>query len=245
MWHIFALDLRGHGKSSHVPNQYRPEDYVMDVIAFIQDHFSEPVVLFGHSLGGWIALMTAARLTARVNALILGDPPLNMKKFVTVESSKKRISMWSFMRELAGSHLSLEEMASKLAKLPVSDTGSKKPINLKDLPGMDADYFTNWAQALITVDPDVVRYHAEGQIHEYVENVDLDAAMQKVICPVLIIQGDPSRGGIITDGDAAHALSLLAHGTLVHIEGVGHDLGLSTKRTEPLLEALVEFFEAL
>jgi pimeloyl-ACP methyl ester carboxylesterase len=31
-WHVFALDLRGHGKSGCVPGKYRPEHYVVDVV---------------------------------------------------------------------------------------------------------------------------------------------------------------------------------------------------------------------
>ena len=59
-WHLFALDLRGHGKSGRMPGEYRPEHYVADVIAWMEQHLSEPAILFGHSLGGWVALMVAA-----------------------------------------------------------------------------------------------------------------------------------------------------------------------------------------
>ena len=59
-WHVFALDLRGHGKSGRVPGQYRPEHYAADVMSFLERQFAERVILFGHSLGGWIALLVAA-----------------------------------------------------------------------------------------------------------------------------------------------------------------------------------------
>ena len=47
-WHVFALDLRGHGKSGHMPGQYRPEHYAADVATFLARTFTQPVSLFGH-----------------------------------------------------------------------------------------------------------------------------------------------------------------------------------------------------
>ena len=88
-WHIYALDLRGHGKSGRVPGQYRPEHYVADVMAFLESQLAERAILFGHSLGGWIALMVAAEMVDRVRALILGDPPLSMERFLAIEGSQE------------------------------------------------------------------------------------------------------------------------------------------------------------
>ncbi|NIV35570.1 MAG: alpha/beta fold hydrolase, partial [Anaerolineae bacterium] len=93
-WHLFALDLRGHGKSGRVPGAYRPEHYAADVVAWMDRHLAEPAILFGHSLGGWAALMAAAQRAEKVRALILGDPPLNIERFWAIEGSEARIVMW-------------------------------------------------------------------------------------------------------------------------------------------------------
>jgi pimeloyl-ACP methyl ester carboxylesterase len=58
--HLFALDLRGHGKSGRAAGQYAVADYARDIIAFIHALVNEPPILFGHSLGGIAALMAAA-----------------------------------------------------------------------------------------------------------------------------------------------------------------------------------------
>jgi pimeloyl-ACP methyl ester carboxylesterase len=200
-WHIFALDLRGHGKSGRIPGQYRPEHYVADVIAFLESEFLQPVILFGHSLGGWIALLVAAQQQDKVRALILGDPPLNIERFLAVEGTEERLEMWRTVR-------------SQLA-----DSG--------------------------LVDPDVVQYHAEGRLVEYVENVNPDAALRSLSCPVLLLQADPSQGGLVSDSDVQHALSLLFSGLHAKLEGAGHDLGLSTSQVAPLLRALTGFLESL
>jgi pimeloyl-ACP methyl ester carboxylesterase len=228
-WHVFALDLRGHGKSGRVPQQYRPEDYVTDVTAFIERQVNEPVALFGHSLGGWVALLTAARLGERVRALILGDPPLNIAHFVANESQESQIGMWQAMRELVKSGISVAEMASALA----------------DMVGADAAHCRGWAKTLSQVDPDAAQYHAEGRIHEYVENVDVDGALARVTCPVLLLQADPSQGGMVSDQDAEHVLSLLADGLHIKLEGADHNLGLNTWQVAPLLRAVMDFLESL
>lgn len=50
-WHLYALDLRGHGRSGRVPGQYRPERYAADVIVFLE-YQTEPAIVLGHSLDG-------------------------------------------------------------------------------------------------------------------------------------------------------------------------------------------------
>src|SRR6266567_3422376 len=69
-WHIYAPDLRGHGKSGSVPGGYRLLDYTADIEAFLKQVVKEPAVLFGHSLGGHIAIMVAAWYPHRIRALI-------------------------------------------------------------------------------------------------------------------------------------------------------------------------------
>ena len=63
-----------------------------------------------------------------------------------------------------------------------------------DLPGVDNEHLLGWAETLSQVDPDVAQYHAEGRMDEYVQHVDLDAAMKRVSCPVLLLQADPAQG---------------------------------------------------
>ena len=244
-WHIYALDLRGHGKSGRVPGQYRPEHYVADIVAFLESQLAERVIPFGHSLGGWIVLMVAAELKDKVQALVLGDPPLCIERFLAIEGSEERIELWRTMRGLAGSGLSVPELASELADLPVSVPGQDTPMRYGDLPGTNAAHLRGWAKTLSQVDPDVAQYHAEGRMGEYVENVDLDAALRQMTCPVLLLQGDPSQGGVVSDSDAEYTLSLLPDGLHVQLEGTGHDLGLGAWQVAPLLRVVMDFLESL
>ena len=187
-WHVFAVDLRGHGKSGRVPGEYRPEHYVADIIPFIDHYFTEPVNLFGHSLGGWVALMVAAQLQTKIKTLILGDPPLNLERFVVIESSEARIQMWQMMHRIFTSNLSIDEITEKLANLPVASSTSDGPSRYADLPGMDAASILAWAKTLNQVDPDALMYHTTGRISAYVENVNIEADLQRITCPLLLLQ---------------------------------------------------------
>jgi len=228
-WHVYALDLRGHGKSGRVPRSYRPEEYVVDIIAFVTNQLDRPFFLFGHSLGGCVALLTAAQLGDKVQALVLGDPPLNLKRFVETESSEAQVSMWGALRDAGVSARSVPELASALA----------------EITGQEAGQLQDWAERLSQADPDVIMYQADGRLDEYVQNVDVDAALRRLACPVLFVQGDPARGAMIADEDLEHLLSLPANGQHVRIEGSGHDLGLDTGETASLLDAITRFLETL
>lgn len=244
-WQVFALDLRGHGKSGRVPGQYRPEHYVDDVVAFLERQFAGRAIVFGHSSGGWIALLAAAQQMEKVEVLILGDPPLNLDRFVATESSKERVDMWRTIRRLAGSGLSVPELASRLADLPVSGAAEGAPSRYGDLPGVDSARCRAWAKTLSQADPDAAQYHAEGRLDEYVEKVDLLGALRETTCPVLLLQGDPSRGGVVLDEDVEPVLEMLTDGVHVRLEGKGHDLGLSSWEVTPLLRAVTSFLESL
>ncbi|MFP3898972.1 MAG: alpha/beta fold hydrolase [Dehalococcoidia bacterium] len=239
-WHVFALDLRGHGKSGRVPGQYRPEQYVPDIKAFLERQITERAVLFGHSLGGWIALMVAADMQERVQALILADPPLSIETFIAQQGTEESIKFYCALRGIAGSKLPVPELAAALSDMPVFVPGQKAPVRYGDLPGRDTVHLRRRARTLRQVDPDAVQYHAEGRIKEYVQNVDPDAALRRLTCPVLLLQAEA-----VSDSDAKHALSLLANGAHVKLEGIGHDLGLYTWKVSPLLRAVTDFLESL
>ncbi|MFC2065054.1 alpha/beta fold hydrolase [Chloroflexota bacterium] len=234
-WHVYALDLRGHGRSDRVPGQqgqpgsYRPEHYAADVFAFCESRVSEPAVLFGHSRSGWVALLAGAKLGEKLRGLILGDPPLDIDRFIEIESSDERVAMWRAMRELLSVKMSVLEMAAALAA--TSDLDS---VQLHD-----------WAETLSQVDPDVIFHHAEKRLIEYVENIDLDRAFGLINSPTLVLQGDPAEDGLIADGDVEHILSLLPDGLHVKLEGAGHDLGLSKEKASPLLPTVKDFLEGL
>ena len=73
-YHLVGLDQRGHGDSDKPASGYEPEAYAADVLA-VQDALGgRPMVLVGHSRGGWLAAFIAGRWPERVEKLVLLDP---------------------------------------------------------------------------------------------------------------------------------------------------------------------------
>lgn len=72
-WHVLAPDLRGHGQSGRTPGRYGLPNFVGDVHALLDVYGAERVLLWGHSLGGWIGLHLAATRPERVSALVVAD----------------------------------------------------------------------------------------------------------------------------------------------------------------------------
>ncbi|AGL14529.1 alpha/beta fold hydrolase [Actinoplanes sp. N902-109] len=71
-YRVYALDLRGHGHSSH-PGRYSFELMRDDVIAFLAAAGVERCVLVGHSMGGTVAVLLAEAAPHLVTHLVLED----------------------------------------------------------------------------------------------------------------------------------------------------------------------------
>lgn len=138
-FHIYAPDFRGHGKSAWVPGTYRLQDYADDTIAFLQQCLSEPVFLFGHSLGGIIALMVAAQYSAGVRAVVVGDAPLSSATWrEELHGSRDRLAAW---RDLSGGQKSVQELVDILKDSPVELPGQDAPVPLREVMGEDSPVF--------------------------------------------------------------------------------------------------------
>jgi pimeloyl-ACP methyl ester carboxylesterase len=61
----------------------------------------------------------------------------------------------------------------------------------------------------------------------------------QITCPVLLLTGDPERGGIVTPAAAAEAARLWRAGRVVHIPGAGHNI--RRDRYEPYRAAVAAF----
>ena len=71
-YRIIAPDLRGHGRSDKPHTQYTIDEMLNDVDVLLREmHVPEKFTLFGHSFGGAIAAVLAARQPERVEKLVL------------------------------------------------------------------------------------------------------------------------------------------------------------------------------
>ena len=72
----YALDLLGHGDSPKLDSRAYQMDWIFEHFSSWMKslHLTEPAILIGHSMGGYVALEYARRVSAWTKGLILVDP---------------------------------------------------------------------------------------------------------------------------------------------------------------------------
>lgn len=73
---VWAVDLRGHGRSTWTPGDYSWSSFGADMTAFLDEVVARPAIVSGNSSGGLVALWCAANLPDRVRAAVLEDAPV-------------------------------------------------------------------------------------------------------------------------------------------------------------------------
>lgn len=75
-FHVFAVDVRGHGGSSWTPGAYDFPTMGADFAALISQVIGEPALVSGNSSGGLIALWLASNTPELVSGIIMEDAPV-------------------------------------------------------------------------------------------------------------------------------------------------------------------------
>jgi len=70
---VVTIDLAGHGKSGLDRENHAIESYGDDVVSVIKKLKLDPVILIGHSMGGYVNLESARKIPDRVTGLIAAD----------------------------------------------------------------------------------------------------------------------------------------------------------------------------
>jgi pimeloyl-ACP methyl ester carboxylesterase len=235
-WHVYAVDLRGHGKSGHVQRGYSSEGYAADVMALLQNVISQPTILFGHSLGGVAATYATAKIPEFVRALILGDSALTARAF----PNSLYPALFEAMLRLRLSDGTLEQMAKGLAEIRIPLPGIDEHIAIGELPGNDEVYLLKWAACLKQVDPGALEMTLDGTTWG---DYDGEALMAKISCPTLLLQANPELGGLMSDAELTRAVELLAKPKVEKFPLLGHALHL--QQPQPVLKAVTNFLNEL
>ena len=201
---VYAPDLRGHGQSGR-GDSYQPKDYERDIATFLQQHIRKPAVLVGHSLGALVAMRLAARHPKYVQSLVLLDPPLCIRE--VGPEAMPEINMWMTW---------VYEMASE--KRPFSEIVSSCRQMMPDIE--DEATIEMLAQTIAALDPNTVTFFFEKQP----QNGALEALIQAIQAPTLLLHGDWEMGAVVRDKDAALLQACLPAADVVKVANAGHML---------------------
>ena len=215
-WKVLCPDLRGHGHSGRAAGRYLVRDYLGDVGSLLS-HVGRPVILFGHSLGALLSLAAAAEWPQKVRAVVAEDPP--SENYLARIFDTTYAPIFKVMQRLAGTSQGVAAMARELGNVIVSTGEGKPPVRLADVRDGASLRFS--ARCLRDLDGEV---YAPIFARCWTEGLDFLALLRRVTCPVLLLRGDETRGGMLPRADADAILERLADGTMIEFPGIGHQI---------------------
>jgi pimeloyl-ACP methyl ester carboxylesterase len=214
-YHVYALDLRGHGNSAWAPGAlYSVAEHVLDLSALADIINGFPVTIIGHSLGGVISLLYAGVYPDRVKKVVaiegIGMPVTHRAP----KPASQRLREWiEVVRKAENraphSYKTLEDAVARMKEA--------NPFLSDEVAAHLTLHGTNWnADGSITWKFD----NYVRTFTTYGFNID-DAKeiMSRITCPTLLFWGrqswapDPEEGG---------QADIIKNHRVVKVDNAGH-----------------------
>ncbi|HLY37177.1 MAG TPA: alpha/beta hydrolase [Candidatus Binatia bacterium] len=201
--HVLALDQRGHGDSDWAPEgQYRRDDFVADVLAFLDDRGWAAPTVMALSLGGLNAIAFAAAHADRLRGLVVVDvaPTVNRaggqaiaaqlahREFTSFEEAVARAQAFNPLRSSANIR---ERLRHALRETPEGRWTYKFDTRIGS-GGLESDFEKLWTQ------------------------------VREIRCPTLLVRGVQSA--ILSRETAARFVRELPGSDLVEVPDAGHSV---------------------
>lgn len=204
-YHVYALDLRGHGETSRSPDgQYTPDTYASDLMDVIRQIGSAAIVI-GASLGGIVGLLTAGESgPSTIKALVMVDVAARTNPY-----GVKRIR--DFMNAHPNGFASIEDAADAVAGFSTDRPRPKNPEGLaRNLRKIDERYYWHW-------DPKFLEsWHPAYQAAAS----RLEDAARALIIPVLLVHA--AHSDVLGTDEIDHLRSLIPHLEYLRVEQASH-----------------------
>jgi len=201
--HVLALDQRGHGDSDWAPEgQYRRDDFVADVRAFLDDRGWPAPTVMALSLGGLNAIAFAAAYADRLRGLVVVDvaPTVNRaggqaiaaqlahREFASFEEAVARAQAFNPLRSSANIR---ERLRHALRETPEGRWTYKFDTRIGS-GGLESDFERLWS------------------------------CVREIRCPTLLVRGQQSA--ILSRETAARFVRELPGSDLVEVPDAGHSV---------------------
>jgi pimeloyl-ACP methyl ester carboxylesterase len=230
-YHVYAIDLRGHGKSDWTTGDYTIPSFGKDIEQFIKEKIGKPTYVSGNSSGGLVALWLAAEMPDLIDGIILEDTPLFSAEWPRIKStwgyglfewnsktigSPEGRNLSEFFKKVEIPNEGKEEVIAfpswigSLLGLSIKAHQAiwpEKPVDLIFMPPL----VRMMVKSLSVYDPDVTRAAVDGRLYE---NFDHSEALQKSECQILLLHANwfenEEKGlvGSMNDEDVERAMEL-------------------------------------
>ena len=222
IYRVIAPDLRGHGESPAPEGVYTMDTMADDVIELLDAlQITEPVVLGGLSMGGYVALSLLALAPERVRALMLMDTRAVAD---TPEAARNREELARTVESTGSTKHVIDAMMPKL----FSDDTRSHPPEL--IPPVRA--------AMVRIAPRAVA----GALRGLALRPDRTAALASIAVPTLVLVGE--HDAITPPDEARKMAAALPHAELAIIPDAGH-LAPPSRTPKPRTNAILGFLSEL
>ncbi len=194
-YQVFALDLRGFGKSDRPkhPNAYDIEVLANDVACVIEHFQIAPCHVLGTSMGGFVAQVLALSFPDLCRSLVLchTSPRMSIPKDV------------------------LEERVAALATMPIGDYAAI--VVAQALAQPTSEELKAWVTGMISLNDKEVYAQV---LTEGLSNFDVSKQLASINAPTLVITGELDR--VIPPEGGREVAKLIPGARHVEVKAVGH-----------------------
>ncbi len=205
---VYAVDLRGQGRSTWTPRRYTLDNMGNDLARFIALVVKRPVVVSGNSSGGVLACwLSAFAMPGQIRGACLEDPPLFASELNPAYGHSIRQAAVGPMFDLFKTYLGDQWRVGDWKGLQAARAGHASP-RVRSMPPSDEP-----SQRLKEYDPEWARAFTEGTV---AASCPHEAMLSQVRTPILLTHHarkiDAESGtlvGAISDFQAARAGELV------------------------------------
>ncbi len=217
---ILAPDLRGFGESSMTPGTVSMEQFADDLAGILdQLGITEPVILCGLSMGGYIAWPFVRKHPDRLKALILCDTKASPDSPEAVENRHKLAA--SVLKHGVG--VVAQAMPEKLFAASTLQNQTAIVDRCKEM--------------MLAADPEGIAAALRGMA----ERPDMSELLPRISVPTLVIVGEQDQ--ITTVQEMRQMAEAIPRSTFVEISNAGHMSPM--EQPEQVNAALEEFLSKL
>ncbi|MGE3074248.1 MAG: alpha/beta fold hydrolase [Dehalococcoidia bacterium] len=242
---VFAVDLRGQGRTTRTPGRYTWDNFGNDLVRFMSLAIGRPAFVSGLSSGGVLsAWLSAYAMPGQVRAAVYEDPPLFASETSPAigPSIRQGIGLYfGLLNKFLGDQWSIGDFEGMLKAAP-----EELPPHMVALAGrsdgprqMLREYDPEWGRAFIT-----------GSVSAGCDHARM---LSQVKCPVLfthhfrVVNDDGWLIGAISDQQVARVRSLVEGGGAAFTYKSFPQMGHAMHSQDPKLfaETVIEWIDSL
>jgi len=264
-YHVYVIDVRGHGKSTHTPGEYSYNIIGKDLKLFLEQVIKRPAIVSGLSSGAILSLWLAANAAENVSVAISEDPPFFASMYPRIKEEKYMHYLFETAVETLGKpERDIKDFfvrqgipiegKEKLLHMPafiaiyraksIAFNKIIRPTRKYDL--LNARYDQRAGLKFISeYDVDFSKATIDGRLTEGFDPVE---TLKKIKCPVLLIQANWSRHktwgllGALDDNDVEKIRSNIKDIQVVKVKSI-HDVHLAKPKI--FIQVLSKYLDGL